>query len=156
MTERFQLSKFDELTKAIIDASSIIYMKKAGFFDLLSDMVVLCSISEIIKEVGEDVAGIQIINLEKNSLSNDQALIKLTQTKKQPIISEDRQILIQAGRIGMDYYNALMMLLLLYHRGIINNSEYQKMYDQLIGIAHYSDKVIEYGQQVFGLIIMDM
>ena len=71
--ETFQ--RFDHLDKALIDASSIIYMDRADFLGKLSSSIRLFSIQEILTETGPVSKRIKPLVHKKTSSSNDQKLV---------------------------------------------------------------------------------
>ena len=71
--ETFQ--RFDHLDKALIDASSIIYMDRADFLGKLSSSIRLFSIQEILSETGPVPMHIKPLIYNKTASSNDQKLV---------------------------------------------------------------------------------
>lgn len=141
--------EFQELKEAIVDASSIIYMKKAGFFDELEGCLQLCSLKEIIKETGFDDLKIHMIKDSSQSLLNDEKLIGCALKRGIPVISEDKKILMQMEREGISYFNALMMLHFLLFKKKIDLETHSLYLNRLKRIARYSDYVLEFGEEVF-------
>jgi hypothetical protein len=142
------LRRFDRLKKAIIDASSIIYAKKAGFLDILSRSLYLITVPAVVVEVGKGggtpeprMSLIQPPNPEENA---DRQLVALAKTAKKPLISEDRTILQICRRKDIEYYNAYMMLIMLRYRGVVDIRRYQEIRDCLIEISHYGKLVLSY------------
>ena len=141
--------EFQELKEAIVDASSIIYMKKAGFFDELADCLELYSLKEIIKETGFDDIKIHLIQDGSQSLLNDEKLIGCALRQKVPVISEDKKILMQIEKEGIPCFNALMMLHFLLFKKKIDVETHSIYLNRLKRIARYSDYVIEFGEEVY-------
>lgn len=150
----FRLEQFDELHKAVIDASSIIYANKSGFFNELICSLSLYTIPEIIKETGFEIPGITIFSSSKNFISNDDSLVHCAVEKKLAIISEDRKILKQALKNKLPYYNALMMLNFIFYKKKIDRNAYDSYYQSLTAFAHYDFRVLEYGKMVLYDILM--
>ncbi|OQX95181.1 hypothetical protein B6I21_06775 [candidate division KSB1 bacterium 4572_119] len=147
------LRKFDRLTKALIDSSSIIYMKKAGFLNLLSEHVSLFTIEEIAREVGEELSNINIIESDFNQNSNDNKLINCAITNRLCVISEDKKLLLKLEKEKLDYYNSLMILNLLLYRKKISLEQYYNYQTRLKVVSRYSDEVWRIGKFVFDFII---
>ena len=141
--------EFKKLKEAIVDASSIIYMKKAGFFDELEDYLQLYSLKEIIEETGFNDLKVNLIQSGSKLLSNDEKLIDAALRQKIPVISEDKKILIQLEKKGISYFNALMMLHFLLFKKKIDTEAHSVYLNRLKRIARYSDYVIEFGEEVY-------
>jgi len=138
------------LKKAIIDTSSILYIQKAGYFDVLSSTIQLYSIPEVISEVKTPVSGLTLIPHSGSLLqSTDRVLIACALKNKLAMISEDKRILMAMHHAQAPYFNALMMLnfLLLVHR--IDDDGYQSYYSALKHIARYSEAVWEFGEKIY-------
>ncbi len=146
------LSQFRRLSRALIDASSIIYMHKAGFFRELSRAVNLYSPPEIVAETGLSGLNIRPIAWTSNSLSNDQKLIAIALKLKRPVISEDKSILLQMHRARLPYFNTLMMLDFLVFRRRIDLNSHAVYFERLKGFAWYSTDVWEFGKNIYNAI----
>ena len=146
------LSEFRALNRALIDASSIIYMHKAGFFTILADTVNLYSPPEIVAETGYNNLHIRPVTCTSNSLSNDQKLITAALELKWPVISEDRNILLHVEKAEHPYFNALMMLNFLLFRNRIDLRSYAIYVERLKQHAWYSPHVWEYGKNIYNTI----
>ena len=143
------ISQFTQLERAIIDASSIIYTEKAGFLNILCDVLNIYSLPEIITEAGNPKIRVQLIHSHTNNKSNDEKLIQTAIDMRLPLISEDRQCLMRMKREKLDYYNALMMLNYLYFRQLISVQEYIDYNTQMRSFARYSKEVWEFGHAVY-------
>lgn len=148
-----ELKKFNTLSKCLIDASSIIYMKKSDFFDILSEKIKLLTIKEIITETGYNDLNLHIIEHRITSVSNDNKLIQIMKSKKLTIISDDKRIIQQGRENNLTYYNSLMMLIFLLYKKHISYSEYIKFNKKLTNIAWYSKKIITYANTLVNTII---
>jgi hypothetical protein len=69
------ISRFDHLNKALIDASSIIYIHRAEYLEIPASSIKLFSIKEILSETGPISERIIPISCNETSFSNDQKLI---------------------------------------------------------------------------------
>lgn len=146
------LSRFQGLREALIDASSIIYIYKAGFFDELRGSLKLCSLREIIGETGFDGLKIGLIEAP-SSLSNDQKFIACALKKRIPVISEDRKILMRMERENIPYFNALMMLHFLLFKREIDLENHTVYFNRLKRTARYSPSVYKFGQEVYEAVV---
>ncbi len=149
----FDLNQFANLQEAFIDASSMIYALKAGFFRELQDTLTLYTLPEIAHEVGFEGSNIHVIQCHQEELNNDQKLVYCAIERKLPVISEDKQILMKMKKANLPYYNALIMLNWLLFTKKIDQEKYSQCYSSLREIARYSKKVWEYGNRVHSLII---
>ena len=144
------LRALERLKTALIDTSSIIYIQKAGYFDVLSGTIQLYSIPEVISEAKTPVAGVALIHpAESSSLSTDSKLISCALENKIAIISEDKNILRAMRLAGAPYYNGLMMLNFLLLSKIIDDNGYRRYFSALKNIARYSEAVWEFGRHVY-------
>jgi hypothetical protein len=146
------LSRFEGLTRALIDSSSIIYIQKAGFFLALAETLALHSLPEMIAETGPPDVSIHLVHSDDSSLTNDEKLIACAQKMKMPVISEDKKILISMRRADLPYFNALMMLNFLLFKRKIDRSGHGRYFRELKKIAWYSRMVWEKGRQIFAAI----
>lgn len=138
------------LEKAIIDTSSILYIQKAGYFDVLARTIQLYSIPEVISEIKTQVAGLRLIHpYGSPSISTDQKLISCALEYKLAMISEDKSILRAMRREGAPYYNALIMLNFLLFSQKINDDSYRRYYSALENIARYSETVWKFGRDIY-------
>ena len=137
------------LKKAMIDTSSILYMQKAGYFDLLASTIKLYTIPEVMSEIRSEVEGMRLIApSETHALSADKMLITCALDNNLAMISEDKAILSAMRRAKAPYFNALMMLNLLLLSDKIDDSLYRRFLMALKSIARYSEKVWEFGEKV--------
>jgi hypothetical protein len=143
------LTRLEKLKAGIIDTSSIIYLRKAGFYEQLRSAVRLLTIPAVIDEAGMEDLEIEILGDVPEAAagtSTDAQLFNMASTLGKALISEDRSILLRCRDKGIDYYNAYMMLVLLRYRGIVDQVEYTRYESALIEIAHYGPAVREYGK----------
>jgi hypothetical protein len=152
-TSRRLLSRFRKLSIGLIDASSIIYMHKAGYMAKLASAVDLYAPPEILAEVGHDDLRIKVIRCASCSQPQDQQLIACALEMRWPLISEDKAILMQLKREGIPYFNALMMLNFLLLTKWIDVKEHAAYFERLKHIAWYSPQVLEVGKSIYALIV---
>ena len=144
------LRAFEQLKKALIDTSSIIYSQKAGFLSILSRTIQLYSIPEVISEAGKQVPGVELLqHTGSPSLSTDQKLISCALENKLAMISEDKSILAAMQRAEAPYYNSLMMLNLLLFSHRIDDDSYGRYYSALENFARYSEAVWQFGADIY-------
>ena len=147
------LRAFEQLSKALIDTSSIIYLQKAGYFDILGGAIQLYSIPDVIAEVKTGAAGVRVIRAPGSpSLSTDQKLVCCALEKKMALISEDKSVLVAMRRAEAPYYNALMMLNFLLFLQKIDDDSYRHYYGVLKTIARYSEEVWKFGANIYSAI----
>jgi len=142
------ICRFDHLNTALIDASSIIYIDRAEYLEILASSIRLFSIKEILSETGPISERIIPITYDETSPSIDKKLIACAMDLRLPVISEDKKILMTMKRADRPYFNALMMLLFLLYRRRIKNQQYVQYYLALKKFARYSDEIWEYGEKV--------
>ena len=161
--------RFDELREAAIDASSIIYMLKAGFLGLLGSTITLETVPEVAAETGWPALPVKLVGpvpgdpgsataisskhgafaVSDDSgspgpdLSNDQRLLSFALTAWLPLVSEDRALLRAAEEAGLEYYNSLMMLAFLRYRGRIDEAWFEESKARLLSLARYGEDVLE-------------
>jgi rRNA-processing protein FCF1 len=157
------ITRFDTLKKAVIDTSSIIYMNKAGFFEIVSRTLNLITIPEVFDELDrrdskepwlKDVsAAVNCRDLPASRYpapeATDDKLLSLTQETGLPLVSEDGKLLMKCDRAGIPYYNSLMILLFLFYRKSIDEVEYDRVKRRLLTHARYSKRVLAFEREVF-------
>jgi hypothetical protein len=142
------IAQFQQLKKALIDASSIIYARKAGFIVILQANLRLITIPEIIAEAGDDAGGIETLNYMKTSESADDRLVNCALQNDLPVISEDKKILNLLKKTHLPYFNILMILNFLSYVDAIDRKQYSGYYRKLQKFAWYSPKIWAYGEMV--------
>jgi hypothetical protein len=144
--ELFQ--RLDNLDKALIDASSIIYLDRADFLAILASSIRLFSIQEILTEAGPVSEYIKPLAHNNTSASNDQKFVSCALDFDLPVISEDKKILMAMKRAQRPFFNTLMMLNFLLYRRRIENQQYIQYHRALKKFARYSDDIWQYGATV--------
>ena len=144
--------QFSNLTKALIDASSIIYATKTGFLEILGSTIRLYTIPEILFEANQNYKDIKIINHKFNNIPNDEKLLSVAFKQNLPIISEDKKILFALEKSGKPYFNSLMMLNFLFYKNEISATDFNQFLIRLKDIAWYGQSVWEFGEKVFASI----
>jgi hypothetical protein len=146
-TERV-LAKLESLRGAIIDASSIIYIERSGFYRHLNEAIKLKTIPAVLKEVQMPGLEVQVIDGEGPETNTDRRLVATASASGSPLISEDRAILLTCQAKGIEYYNAYMMLLLLRLRRAIAEGEFERFRTRLIEVARYGRPVLDYAGDI--------
>jgi len=146
------LSEFRTLSRVLIDASSIIYTHKAGFFTELAKVVNLYSPAEIVAETGYNDLYIRPVACTSKSLSNDQKLITTALKLRWPVISEDGNILLHMQRAKLPYFNTLMMLNFLLFRRRIDLKSHAIYFERLKQCAWYNPYVWKFGKNIYNAI----
>jgi hypothetical protein len=139
---------FRTLSKAIIDACSIIYIRKAGFFTELARTVRLYAPQEILDETGFDGLPVSVVPCQTDRSSNDHKLMACALSCGLPVISDDKEVLLSMARQGMPYFNALMMLHFLLFRKVIRPETHSRCFYELTRFAWYNDQILEFGKMV--------
>lgn len=142
-------SEFDALDAAAIDASSIIYMRKAGFLSDLAEEIRLFSPGSVIRETGYDDLPVRPVTGGRSSESSDRQLVACSLAFRIPVISEDKKILMAIRRARLPYFNSLMMLNFLLFRGRISAADHGVRFRRLLDFAWYSPAVLAFSRSVF-------
>ena len=143
------LPGFKTLHTAAIDASSIIYMQKAGFLDLAAKAVKLHAPEAVIAETGYRLPRIEEHRFPADEpMPADEQVLDLARSLKIPVVSEDRKVLLGAKKIGLVYYNALMVLCFLLYKKRMGRETFDGHKRKLLAIARYSAEVIAFGEKI--------
>ena len=142
------LERFVQLDQVLLDASSIIYMGRAGYLDKLASSIKLFTIKQVLAEVGHLTEHIRIVLCSSPSLSTDQSLIACARELEMAVISEDRKILNAMRQANRPYFNSLMMLNFLLFRRQITQKRHEQYCIKLEKFAWYSKEVWKYGEFV--------
>jgi hypothetical protein len=147
------IENFDRLETALIDSSSIIYMDKAGFLSALLRQLTLITIAEVNKETGIDGYPIRIISHDFEDMPTDNKIVRCAERNHLPVISEDHKLLRSCDVLAIEYYNALMMLNLLLYKKRVDLPAFENFLEGLLHIAHYSDRVRQYGSDLTTFVV---
>lgn len=146
-----------DLEQAVLDASSMIYMLKAGFLDRLSFLLDLATPAEVAAETGWPSLPVRVVRVEGKEAGDgagggraapDDLLLRLAGDWGWPVVSEDRELLMRAEARDIRYFNSLMMLLLLNWRGRCSAEEYRLFQRRLYEIGRYSAWVRSFAEAV--------
>ena len=147
------LSQLGSLRRAFVDASSIIYMHKAGFLEEVAGAVTLYSPREIIAETGYTGLTLCPVTCPLEVPSNDERLIVCALAHGMPVISEDKKVLSYMDKEGVPYFNALMMRHLLLLRKVLTVERHHSYLQVLKRFAWYSKGVLEFAEAVYHAIL---
>lgn len=139
---------FRQLHHAIIDASSLIYLTRSGFFAPVARSLTLFTLPGILVEVGFSVPA-ALIEPPVPTASNDENLLLAACAHQLPVISEDKHVLLGAERAGLPFYNALMLLNFLLFRNEIDRHQFDQYLNQLKQCARYHPQVWRFGEKVY-------
>jgi hypothetical protein len=134
------LSQLQQLTVALVDASSIIYMVKAGFFELAADNLELHSPEQIIQETG--YRKLKIAPLAGIDLPPDNSLLYSAEQLGWPVITDDKEIMKTLAARRLVYFNALMVLEYLSFRKLLTAAEYSDHRGRLLFHAWYGPEIV--------------
>ncbi len=140
------------LQGGVIDTSSLIYLEKIQMLETAADFFQFLLPAGVVEEFGCCPDGC-VVHVVRESLSTDQAVVWLAEQLGQPVLSEDRQLLLASSRRGLTYYNTLMLLLSLVLQKKLDVARYRKAYAGLRATARYSPVVWQAGAQVFSLYV---
>ena len=160
--------ELSELSAAAIDASSMIYMLKAGFFGYAAAELDFFTAGPVAAEVGWPQLPVRIVDLRRGGevpwtpdtveipeayvdsthRTNDELLLDLARRRGLALVSEDRGLLERAAEAGRRHYNALLLLALVHRRGRLDRAEYAEYADRLEQIGRYSSEVVSFARAV--------
>lgn len=142
------IDQLNGLRTAVVDSCSVIYMKRAGFFDRLAQDVALVTVPQVIRETGFQDLKITICPSSGDGLSVDRQLVDCAVRRACPIISEDKKVLLAARREGLDFFNALVMAHFLLLRGSVSDQEHRRYCAALSAAARYGPEVLKIGDNI--------
>lgn len=137
---RHAVARLSALSCGCIDASTIIYAEKSGFFCHLESAVSLISTSEVLREARYVGSSIFVVRAGSR-LSADDGLVAAARRIGLPVLSDDRRIVRSAKTAGLDCFNAVMLLHLLYLRGVVDFGEHRGYMARLLQLAWYGSRI---------------
>lgn len=147
---------FSGINEVSIDASSIIYLLKMGILGYVSNEIKLVATPGVIEEVGWPRLPVLPCILDDKNLTNDETVVELAIKRKISVLSEDREVLLNASSKRLNYYNALMILNYILLKGRILPDEYPLYHQRLLEISHYSKDILIYGSYINKLILKEL
>ena len=140
------LSQLRQLQVALVDASSVIYMLKAGYFELAAENLEFHSPQQIIQETGYQT--LRVEPLAGIDLPPDNSLLYSAQQLGWPVITEDKGIMKELEARGLVYFNALMVLEYLSFRKLLTPEAYSDHLRRLLAHAWYGPEILEIADAV--------
>ncbi len=142
------IEQLRHLQEAVVDASSVIYMQKAGFLEPAAQILRFHSPLSVAKETGYRDLPIEIHECNTNIDSPDAQILYLARTFSFPVVSEDKKVLLTASKHGLPYYNALMILNYLLDKNHLDLNGFLYFRKKLFLIARYGRNIQSYGALV--------
>jgi hypothetical protein len=154
------------LEEAAIDASSMIYMLKAGFFGYVAAELRFYTVGPVAQETGWPELPVRIADLRRGGEvpwtpenvevaeafagpgkhGNDELLLELAAARGLAVVSEDRRVHERAAEEGIAHYNAPLMLALALARGRLSRPEWEEYFDRLAEIGRYAEAVLAFAR----------
>lgn len=145
--EHLSLETVDKVTSAVVDTSSIIFAKKAGFLLPLTRAVTLTAPPGVIKELqGEVAPELGLGNIDTmpeatdlyDGYAVDAQVVVTALRRRQPVVSDDYKLLQRAADQGIDGFTVRTMLELTLLRGKIDLKDYTRSKRALSGLIRYA------------------
>ncbi len=130
----------------LIDTSTLIYLERLTLLERIVVVFPLATIDQVTLEFGRSLKGVAIYPTGQGA--TDLLLVQQAVLCDAVVLSEDKKVLRNAGRCGLEYYNTLMIVLALYSRGEIDYVICTSLLDRLEKFARYGENVWAYGRQV--------
>lgn len=149
-----ELAAFASLRRCILDSSSAIYMRKAGFLELLGATLELVTIPGVIEETGFTDMPVSLLEPERPvAAETDSIIVAESAARSLPVITEDRKMMLRLDAAKVPFFNSLMMLHLLLFREKLDPFAHEMHYTRLLAVCRYSDRVLAYGREVFQAVL---
>lgn len=136
------------LRGGVIDTSTLIYLERLALLPLALHVFDLLLIPPVIAEYGRHPEGAVLVPAPGAGPTDD-LLCRAAQILGQPVLSEDKQVLRQARRLGLDSYNTLMLALALCAQGHLPLEDFPRQRERLRGFARYGAQVLAVGDAVY-------
>ncbi|ADW16815.1 hypothetical protein Despr_0639 [Desulfobulbus propionicus DSM 2032] len=136
------------LAGGVVDTSTLIYLERLELLPRVAGCVQLVLIPQVIAEFGGEIAGATLLATAPTG-TTDQAVCRSASLLHLPVLSEDRQVLLAARRLGLGYYNTLMLLLALCARGDLPLAAYPQLRRRLSAFARYGRDILAVGDALF-------
>jgi hypothetical protein len=143
--------QFDLLDRAVIDTSSLIYLKKINLLRKTVHTIGLITVSGVQDEFGpSDIFNhIEIIELNETKNNTDRQIVQVAEDLRLPVISEDKKILMAAGNSGLPFFNTLMIMNFLIYKNKIDYYQYHVSLNLLRKEAYYEAFIFDFGNAVY-------
>jgi hypothetical protein len=149
---RHAVARVAALSCGCIDASTIIYAQKAGFFRRLEGSISLVSTAAVLSEAGYSGSSIALVQADRR-LSPDDGLVAAARRDGLAVLTDDRKIVNAAKRAGLDCFNAVMLLHLLYLRGVVNSEEHHFYLCRLLQFAWYGPRIRAFADACYRVVL---
>jgi hypothetical protein len=142
--------QFQNLTEAVFDSSSIIYCLKTGILTFINTHIAVKTTELVQNETG--TLPITPVVLKTTSLNTDDSVIEAAEKYTLPLVTEDKGIIKKAQQNKLNYYNTLIIIIVLYFRRLINKTNLTDYLNELRNISYYSNQVWDYGLSIVAII----
>lgn len=142
------LQELKHLRAGVADTSTLSYLEKIDLLSLVVWSYYLTVIPQVAQEFGRSLSGVTLYE-EILDAPADKAIIEAARRGKLAVFSEDRKVLMTADKIGLPYYNTLMLVLSLFSRDIIDQARCRELMRRLLQIARYGPAVVNFGEQMY-------
>ncbi len=143
----FFSGKRNENFVCVIDTSTLIYLDNLDLLQRVISVFSPATIDRVIDEFGRHPEGLAI--LDTGDGSTDFLLVQQAAICRAVVFSEDKKVLLAAGRHGLEYYNTLMIVLALYAREEISRNRCGSSLAELKSFARYGENVWACGRQLW-------
>ena len=140
------LDNLADLEAVAIDACSLIYLDRVQMLESLAAQVKLITLSSIVAESHLSDPPVTLIIDPNDSLNNDQRLYASAEKLNLPLLSDDGNLLRKANKAGRPHYNTLMMLILLFTKNTLSESELLRACSSLKSFARYQPTIWQYAE----------
>jgi hypothetical protein len=143
--------QFDHLERAVIDTSSLIYLKKINLLWKTVQTIGLITVSGVKDEFGSSdiFTHIEIIELNEIKTNVDRQIMRTAANLRLPVISEDKKILMAAANSGLPFFNTLMIMNFLIYKKEIDHQGYNTALQLLRKKAYYEGFIFDFGRAVY-------
>ncbi len=142
------LSGLRGFSGGVADTSTLIYLQRLTLLPLAAASYTLVVIQQVQEEFGMMPPGCTMYAGAPSGPA-DRAVCLAAGILQQPVLSEDKAVLLAAKREQLPYYNCLMILLALHVQQIISRSKYLEFRQQLLVFARYGSNVTSFEDKLF-------
>ena len=140
------LKNLADLKAVAVDACSLIYLDRVQMLESLAAQVKLITLPCIVAESRLSDPPVTLIIDPNDNLNNDQRLYALAEKLNLPLLSDDGDLLRKADKADRPHYNTLMMLILLFTKNALSESELRQACSSLKSFAHYQPTIWQYAE----------
>ena len=131
-----------------IDACTIIYAQKAGYFDKLAATIRLMSTPGVPGEVSRreptrrGAGQVRLVRIQQTVPADaDEEILCAAARFGVPVLSDDRRVIRAAKAARLDCFNAAMLLHLLFLRRVLDVDGHRRALDRLLAVAWYGPRI---------------